>query len=117
MLLVYKLLHLAGVMMVFLGFGGLIVRGMLDQHNTGLRKLGAITSGIGLLLLLVSGFGMVARYGFNYTDLWLIIKYGIWLALGCATVLVNRRPEIGIGMWWGVLVLGIVAAVVGVYKV
>ncbi len=116
MMLVYKVIHLAGVMMVFLGFGGLIVRGLLDQDNKKLRALGSATSGIGLLLLLVSGFGMVARYGFSYVDAWLIVKYAIWLALGALTTVANKKPELGVRLWWGILVLGIVAAISGVYK-
>ncbi|MDP0498206.1 MAG: hypothetical protein Q7Q73_18560 [Verrucomicrobiota bacterium JB024] len=114
----YKVIHLLGVMMVFLGYGGLIIRGLLDSTNKKLRILGSVTSGIGLLLLLVSGFGMIARYGgaYSYAEGWLIAKYVIWLILGAATAVLSRKPKLGMPLWWAILVLGVVAAYMGVMK-
>ncbi|MGE9293393.1 MAG: hypothetical protein ACQKBW_07255 [Puniceicoccales bacterium] len=114
----YKIIHLVGVMMVFLGYGGLIIRGLLDSDNKKLRVLGSVTSGIGLLLLVVSGFGMIARYGgaYSYVEGWLIAKYVIWLILGAATAVLNRKPQLGAGLWWAILILGAIAAYMGVMK-
>ncbi|MBC2594863.1 hypothetical protein H5P28_11390 [Ruficoccus amylovorans] len=114
----YKVIHLVGVMMVFLGYGGLIVRGFLDRDNKGLRVLGAVTSGVGLLLLLLGGFGMVARYGgaISYLDGWLIAKYVIWLILGAAIAIINRKPKLGMPAWWAILILGAAAAYLGIMK-
>ena len=51
-LLIYKTIHLMGVMMVFLSFGGLLVRSMLGSDDKKIKKLGAITNGVGLFLIL-----------------------------------------------------------------
>ncbi len=114
----YKVIHVIGVMMVFLGYGGLIVRGLLDRDNKGLRALGSATSGVGLLLLLVSGFGMIAKYqgAYSYTEGWLIAKYIVWLLLGAGTAVVSRKPKLGMPLWWAILLLGAVAATMGVMK-
>ena len=58
---VYKLLHFIGIFSIYLAYGGLIFRAALGSNNVGLRKFGGIVSGIGLLLMLVSGFGMMAN--------------------------------------------------------
>ena len=56
----YQVLHIVGISMVFLGYGALLARSMAAPENVSVRKLGSITSGIGLLLILVAGFSLVA---------------------------------------------------------
>ena len=112
---IYKFLHFAGIMMVFLGFGALIARSLLASDNAGVRKLGSITSGIGLLLVLVSGFGMQAKLGYEITSWWILVKMAIWLAIGISTMVANRAPGAAKGLWWILLILGLVAAYLGVH--
>ena len=47
----YKILHMVGIAALSLGLGGMFA-------NSGNRKPFAILQGIGLLLMLVSGFGL-----------------------------------------------------------
>jgi uncharacterized membrane protein SirB2 len=106
----YYVLHLTGVLLVFLSFGLLVARAMLGQtEETSVRKLGAIASGVGLLLLLVSGFGLLSKVYANEFYPWVIIKLVAWLALGGMTAFVNRKPQLGRIWFWIVLILGLIA--------
>ena len=95
----YQVLHIVGISMVFLGYGALLARSMAAPENVSVRKLGSITSGIGLLLILVAGFGLVAKLGYNYTETWILVKFVIWLLLGGLIVLINRKPQLAMLVW------------------
>ena len=105
----YSLLHVSGILMVFFGFGSLIGLSLSRVENQGVKKLGAITSGIGLTLLLVAGFGLIAKLGYSYTSTWIIIKMIIWLLLGSLVALINRKPQWAKLLWWVTLLLGFIA--------
>ena len=65
--------------------------------------------GIGLFLVLLGGFGMLARLGVAHVGLpgWIWAKLALWTALGTGTLLARRRPG-----WSGpLLVATIVLAV------
>lgn len=112
---IYQVLHFLGIFMIFLGYGGLIVRAVTDPANKRLRKLGAITSGIGLFLVLLGGFGLLARLGYGW-PLWILVKVVIWVALGALIAVINRKPELSGTTWWGTLLLGLVAILMVVFK-
>lgn len=87
---IYKLLHVIGLMLLFLGMGGLLLgaRSALDRAPKGT----AILHGVGLFAMLVGGFGMMARLGIDWPwPGWLIAKLGVWLAIGALPVLVRRQ--------------------------
>jgi len=108
--LIYKVLHLAGVVGLFTALGSLIA-----TDENGSRKLGSILHGTSLILILVSGFGMVAKFGYGFPG-WVIAKLVIWLALG-AMLAVAKRKALPQGATFGVvLVLGSLAAWLGIYK-
>lgn len=101
---VYHILHLLGLMLVFVGFGSLL--------STEGAKSAMKWHGIGLVVSLVSGFGMLAKLGiFKDMPTWVWIKIGLWLVLGFLPVLAKRRVLsahivvllgvlIGVGMAW-----------------
>lgn len=97
--------------MIFMGYGALLARSMMKSEDVSVRKLGSITSGIGLVLVLIAGFGMVAKLGYSYSAPWLIVKILVWVALGGMVSLINRKPEFAKALWWGILGLGLLAAV------
>ena len=107
----YQVLHIVGISMVFLGYGALLARSMAAPENVSVRKLGSITSGIGLLLILVAGFGLVAKLGYNYDETWILVKFVIWLILGGLIVLINRKPQLAMLLWCFLIVLGAAAAI------
>lgn len=106
---IYQVLHLVGILMVFLGYGALLARSMAAPDNVSVRKLGSITSGIGLLLILIAGFGLISKIGYSFTSPWLIVKMLVWLALGGLIVLINRKPNMAVFLWWLLIALGAVA--------
>jgi hypothetical protein len=114
--LFYKTLHLAGILMVFLAYGGLIVRALYAPEDRSIRRMGAITSGIGLLLLLVSGFGLIHKLEFGFQT-WNLLKMLIWVVLGGMIVVINRQPRYAPYLWWITIILGLLATVLAFYKI
>jgi hypothetical protein len=117
----YKWLHLVGILMLFMAFGGAILRPAPANGEAPVkdlsRKLIAMFHGLGLLLILVAGFGMLARLGM-ISDLphWVWMKVGIWLALGGGIALALRRKlPLGI-LAAGALALGAAAAALALWK-
>lgn len=111
----YKVIHFLGIIMVFLAYGGLIVRALYAPEDRAIRRLGAITSGIGLFLLLLGGFGLQAKMALGWPT-WFILKFIIWVVLGGMIVVINRKPELSQKLWWITLVLGTVAIVLASTK-
>lgn len=116
---VYKLMHFAGIMMVFLGLGGVLISHMASSAGAkGKAKFLAMTShGLGLLLILVGGFGMLARLGIiSGLPGWAYAKLGIWLFLGAATVLARKKANMGWGLWLIFIIGGVAAAHLALFK-
>ncbi|CAI8265191.1 MAG: Uncharacterised protein [Opitutia bacterium UBA7350] len=107
---IYQILHILGILMVFLGYGALLGRALAGSDSPSLKKLGSITSGIGLVLILVAGFGLIAKLGYGYGEAWILIKLGVWVALGGLIVAINRKPCCASKIWWVLLALGAIAA-------
>lgn len=106
----YHVIHLTGIFMIFLAYGGLIVRSLLQSDNKDIRRLGAITSGLGLVLSLVGGFGLLARMGYGWPG-WALAKMAIWVILAALIVAINRKPKLAQSLWWVTLVLGVLAVI------
>jgi hypothetical protein len=107
----YQVLHIVGISMVFLGYGALLARSMLVPENVSVRKLGSITSGIGLLVIFVAGFGLISKLGHSFTDTWVLVKFVIWLVLGGLIVLINRKPQLAMVLWCLLIALAATAAI------
>lgn len=115
---IYILLHLVGVIFLFLSIGALVVRAM-EGGPRGIsdtaRGLSGMTHGIALLVILVSGFGMLAKYPLNFEP-WVWGKLLIWLVLGSAVAFVRKMPRKAKLWWWLLPILGVLAAYLCVYK-
>lgn len=116
--LVYKTFHVVGVMLIVAALGGMAVHaangGPRAQSLT--RRLTTATHGLGLLLVLVAGFGMLARLGGSAGSGWVLIKLVIWLALGAAAVVPYRRPQLARALFLIVPLLAALAAIVAITK-
>lgn len=114
----YKLFHLLGILLIFFGLGGAAVHaaGGGQRSDNPLRKALASAHGVGLLLLLVAGFGMLARLELSFGPVWLWVKIAIWLTLGFATLLPYRSRSLA--RWSVVLfpLLGLLAAYMARFK-
>jgi hypothetical protein len=109
--LLYKVIHLAGVIGLFTSFGA-ILAGTCDRC----RKGATILHGVSLLLLLAAGFGLLAKLYQNQFHGWVIAKLVIWVLLGAAPVLAKRKVLPNGAVLVGVLLLGIAAAFLGIMR-
>ncbi len=114
----YKILHMAGLICLFFGFGGLLVAsysGVALKPQA--RAMSFATHGMGLLFLLVGGFGMLAKMGImaNMPG-WVIGKIIIWVLMGAGISIVKRKGYIGWPIAILLLVLGTTAAVLAINK-
>lgn len=116
--IVYKTFHLIGVMLTVAALGGMAIHaangGTRDQSLT--RRLTTAAHGLGLLLVLVAGFGMLARLGGSAMGGWVVIKLGIWLVLGAAAAVTYRRPQFARALFVIVPLLAALAAIVAITK-
>jgi hypothetical protein len=117
-LLVYKNLHLLGVLMIFVALGGLILQQIQATTREQVwRKSVAITHGIGMVLALVGGFGMLERLRISWPwPGWVLGKIIIWLVLGVLVALVGRAPALAKWLWWITIALGAIAAYLALNK-
>lgn len=113
----YKLLHFLGIFMVFSALGGQIVQALNggDAKQMPGRKWMAVFHGLGLLIVLVAGFGMIAKAGYGFPG-WVIGKLVVWVALGGIGAVVARKRNLAGLIWVVVLLLGLIAAYLAHYK-
>jgi hypothetical protein len=92
--LTIKLFHLVGVMMIFMGLGGMVFAAYagFGPAKKQLRRAAALCHGIGLLLILASGIAMLSGLGLLHGDPpgWVKAKFFIWLVLGGSISLAAR---------------------------
>ncbi|HSF32973.1 MAG TPA: hypothetical protein VLK82_21185 [Candidatus Tectomicrobia bacterium] len=117
-ILVYKNLHLIGVFMILVALGGVIlqqIQAAPRQHTW--RRPVAITHGIGMVLVLVGGFGMLARLGIFWPwPGWIVGKIIIWLVLGLLIAVIGRAPALAKPLWWISIALAAIAAYLALNK-
>lgn len=109
----YKVIHLLGVLMVFIALGGAMTNAINGGTKNHLwRKPLAITHGLGLLLSLVGGFGLLARLGIVHGGLpnWVLIKLGIWILFAALISVVYKKPTWAKLIWPITIGFGAIAA-------
>jgi len=106
-LLFYKILHLAGVILLFLGLASALM-----PKDTPHRGIGLLFHGLGLVILLVAGFGLIAKLQIGF-PWWVVVKLVLWLAFG-AMPLIGKRGLLPVPVAWSLAVIcGIGAAWIG----
>ena len=115
--LVYKIVHFLGIIMLFMSLGGILINSINWEEGTRQwRKPLTITHGIGLLLILLGGFGQLARMGILWPlPGWVIAKLIIWIMLGGLVALV-LQSDLSKLLWSLVIFLGTVAAYLAIMK-
>lgn len=106
---VYTVIHIVGIMALFTALGAVAA-----SESKSCNKLGAMLHGIALILILISGFGMVAvlKIGFTW---WIIAKLIIWIIMG-GMLAVAKRRLLPCGTIVGIILgLGALAAFLGVF--
>lgn len=117
---VYKLVHIFGIFLMIVSLAGLsfyAANGGTKANNV-LRKQAGIAHGIGLFIILLGGFGMLARLGVTGFPwpIWVWVKFGIWFLFGGLVALVVRKPAVAKTMWLVIPILGLLSAYFAVMK-
>ena len=112
-ILTYKLIHFVGILLTFTSLGALAACASLaPDSKPGIKKASSALHGIGLLIIIVAGFGIVAKNPeIKGQEMWLMAKIGIWLFLGGAPVLMAKKP--GLAVIW--MLLSVAAGGASVY--
>jgi len=113
-LLIYKVIHLVGLILLFSSIGSMTLR----SGDGAAPKFASILHGVALVVMLVGGFGMLARMEIHWPwPSYIVAKLAIWIALGALPVLVKKRILPGaLGLLVGVA-LGGAAAWLAIYRV
>lgn len=117
---VYKVAHLLGMFLLFTILGGIslhVLNGGTRESNVG-RKLVAALHGVALFVILLSGFGMLARLGMVRGGLpgWIWAKLAIWVLLGAFGTLPYRKPSLAKPFLFLLPLLGALSAIFAIYK-
>jgi hypothetical protein len=118
---VYNVIHVIGIILIMASLGGLALHAMNGgtRESNAARRLIAGLHGLGAFLMLLGGFGMLARIGFEHGAMfpgWLLVKIAIWLLLAGSVVLPYRRPTLAKVLLLALPLLGGLAAVMAIYK-
>ncbi len=114
----YKVIHLLGL---FLLISGLITAFTLTSNGHALagkvKTFAFALHGLGLVLILVSGFGLLARLGLaREMPVWAYIKLIIWGVYALYISVIKRKGQIGWPLYVSMLSVFLVAAYLAVYK-
>ena len=120
--LALKAVHLAGVFLVLIGVAGIAAdaaSGRPKGENPASRLLAAL-HGLGLLIVLLAGFGMLAklmRTPSTPSPAWATAKLVIWALFAVLAMVPRRWPRTALWVLVGGLpLLGAAAAVVAILK-
>lgn len=105
----YKLIHVVSALALFMALGASII-----ANKQGGKKI-AVQHGVALLLMLIAGFGMLAKHHIGFPT-WVIVKLVLWLILGYMVVLIKRMPEKQTVLWYATVVVGLFAVFLALYK-
>jgi len=114
---VYKVIHLASILFLFTISGGVALyaaNGGTREKNVAKRLVSAI-HGLTLVLILVSGFGLIARLGTGF-EIWVWAKFSIWFVIGSIALLPLRRPHLGYLFLFLIPTLGALSAFMAIFK-
>ncbi len=113
----YKIMHYLGIGLTVVALGGVCLHAINggDKSTNAFRKGSAISHGIGLVLVLVGGFGMLAKAKMGF-PVWSFLKIGIWLAFGALPVLPNKLPKAAKAVFFLIPLLLAAAGAIALYK-
>lgn len=116
---IYKLVHFIGLFLMIMAMSGMIhhaINGGKKELDK-LRKQAMISHGVGSFLVLLGGFGMMARLGLtDGLPGWIIAKLAIWTVVSGAVAMIYRAEQLQRALWWGLLALLSLAAYLGIIK-
>lgn len=117
----YNLVHIVGLVLLMLGLGGLALTAALPRDR-GVRWTGRTAKlfhGFGAFLILLGGFGMMARLGIVQGSSWpgwIITKVAVWGILALVVFLPYRFPRTAMPLLFVTPLLAGIAAYMAIYK-
>ena len=78
----YKIIHLIALAALTIGIGGMLAGG----EN---RKMFSILQGVALLVMLVTGFGLLAKLHLGFPH-FAMVKAALWVVIGVMPVILRR---------------------------
>ena len=115
----YESVHLLGIFMTLSALGGIAfhtLSGGTKENFFSRKKAGAL-HGIGLVLVLIAGFGMMARMHLSFSEnLWLWGKLTVWLTLGAYPVFFYKKASLAKPLFFGLFAVLITAIYLVQYK-
>jgi hypothetical protein len=117
----YEVVHIIGIAMLFLAIGGVAVHAANggSKATSQTRSLVGSVHGLGALLILVGGFGMLARIGFQHGGNfpgWLWVKLIVWTILSAIVLVPYRKPALARPLVMTMPLLAGVAVYMALYK-
>lgn len=111
----YRVLHVFSIILLFTSLGTLAAVG--GGESARLRRVATIAHGVALTLVLVAGFGLLAKLAmFGAIPVWAWLKLVIWLLLAMAVLPLRRRPEWAVWLWLLLPIAGGAAAWLAIGK-
>jgi uncharacterized membrane protein SirB2 len=110
---VYKMIHIVSIVLFFSAYAVATVK-------QGSIKLEKILTGIALVLIFVSGMGLIARLGIPHGQpwpLWIHIKLAIWVIIGMSGhIILKRWPKAAAQFFWIAIGMLVMASYMANYK-
>ena len=116
----YEIIHIIGIAMLFVAIGSVAIHAANGgtKANTNTRALVSGLFGGGAFLILLGGFGMMARLGLvrGMPPAWLLVKMVLWLVLAGIVLVPYRKPALAKPFALLLPLLAGLAAYMAVYK-
>jgi len=110
--LIYKVIHIIGILGLFTAMGSIMAS---DRKKPVMMTKFVIIHGISLIVILISGFGMQAKMGLDFSG-WLIAKVVVWFLLGGCLVILKRGLLSATLCWLIIIALGGIAGYLAIFK-
>lgn len=117
--IVYKVIHYLGIFLLVVILGASMGRRVAAEGPDPLRKRFATLHGLALFIVLLGGFGLLARINVEHGALfpgWVWVKLAIWTLLGGIVVLARRKAGWAMPLLLMVPVLAMLAGYVAYTK-
>ncbi|MCB0394295.1 MAG: hypothetical protein KDD25_07035 [Bdellovibrionales bacterium] len=113
----YKVLHLFGLSLILLPLGAIALHAFTGASKSELtqRKALLATHGVGMLLVFVAGFGLIAKLQLGWPA-WIWVKMLIWLFLGGLVALLYKRKMPPVTSIWIIAITVAIATFLARYK-